>query len=355
MGLMDESTTYAKLVSRYGQFRVPAWKLLIEGKELPGGVGVERISATLSLDGASAVSFTVVGAYDRKSSGFQKDVKSMLKLGARVNLSLGYGSALTQIFQGYISGVGVEFSDIPVLSITAMDVRRLMMEGTSREEVHVVTTYSAAFQEVMKRYNALCPNLEVDATDKNEITQIVQRTSDYEFVTGSLAKKANREFFVLGDKAYFRERGKVKKPILTLAWGEGVVSFSRTSLYQNLKITVIGFDPDSKEAVKAQVTETSDEAQKAVGAQHETVIPDPDAQEAAKARKRAEKEAQERKRRAQTGSVSCVGLPELVPGRFVALKGLDSDLDLDYYIREVRHEVGSEGFSTTLEIGGWEE
>ena len=52
---------------------------------------------------------------------------------------------------------------------------------------------------------------------------------------------------------------------------------------------------------------------------------------------------------------SDVGLPELVPGRFVSLKGLDSDLDLDYYIREVRHEIGSDGFSTTLEIGGWEE
>ena len=355
MGLMDESTTYARLVSRYGQFRVPAWKLLIEGKQLPGGVGVERISATLSLDGASAVSFTVAGAYDRKSSGFQKDVKSMLKLGAKVNLSLGYGSALTEIFQGYISAVGVEFSDTPVLSITAMDVRRLMMEGTSREEVHVVSTYSAAFQEVMKRYSALCPNLEVDATDKDEITQIVQRTSDYDFVSENLARKANREFFVLGDRAYFRERGKVKQPICTLSWGEGLLSFSRSSLYQNLKITVIGFDPDNKQPVKAQVTEKSDEAQKAVGAQHETVIPDPDAREEAKARKRAEKEAQERKRRAQTGSASCVGLPELVPGRFVAMKGLDSDLDLDYYIREVRHELGSDGFSTTLEIGGWEE
>ena len=355
MGLMDGSTTYAKLVSQYGQFRVPACKLLIEGRELPGKVGVEQVSATLSLDGASAVSFTVAGAYDRKSSGFFQDVKSMLKLGARVTLKLGYGSALTEVFRGYINGVGVEFSDTPVLTITAMDVRRLMMEGTSREEVHVVTTYSAAFQEVMRRYNALCPNLEVDATDKNEITQIVQRTSDYEFITENLAKKANREFFVLGDKAYFREWGKVKKPILTLMWGEGVLSFSRNSLYQNIKITVIGFDPDNKETVKAQVAETSDEAQKAVGAQHETVIPDPDAQEVAKAKKRAEKEAQERKRRAQTGSVGCVGLPELVPGRFVTLKGLDSDLDRDYYIREVRHELNSDGFFTTLEIGGWEE
>ena len=97
-----------------------------------------------------------------------------------------------------------------MLSIAAMDVRRLMMEGTSREEVHVVSTYSAAFQEVMKRYSALCPNLEVDATDKDEITQIVQRTSDYDFVSENLARKANREFFVLGDRAYFRERGKAE-------------------------------------------------------------------------------------------------------------------------------------------------
>ena len=35
MGLMDNATTYAKLVSRYGQFRVPAFQLLIEGKTLP--------------------------------------------------------------------------------------------------------------------------------------------------------------------------------------------------------------------------------------------------------------------------------------------------------------------------------
>jgi phage protein D len=53
------------------------------------------------------------------------------------------------------------------------------------------------------------------------------------------------------------------------------------------------------------------------------------------------------------GSLSCVGLPELVPGRFVSVKGLDSELDRDYYIREVRHELDSGGFSTSVEIGDW--
>jgi len=352
MGLMDGTYAYSALVRKYAQFRVPACRLTVDGREL-SGVGVERVSATLSLEGASAVSFEVSGAYDRKKSGFRQEVKNRLKLGARVSLSLGYGSTLTEIFQGYISGVGVNFSDLPTLSITAMDVRRLMMEGSSREVVHTVTSYSAAFEEVMQKYSVLCPSREVDATDSKEITQIVQQTSDYDFVTGNLARKANREFFVLNGKAYFRKKGKVKAAVTTLTWGESLLSFSRNSLYQNLKITVIGFDPASDKPVTAQVTGKASDAQKTVGAQHEVVIADPDAQEAAKAKKRAEKEAQERRRRAQTGSLSCMGLPELVPGRFVSVKGLDSELDRDYYIREVRHELGSDGFSTSVEIGDW--
>ena len=355
MGLMDGKYEYSSLTGKYSQFRTPAGRLKLGGSELPRGVGVEQIGATLSLEGASAVTFTVAGAYDLKAGGFDPKVKALLKLGTKVSLELGYGSALTEVFQGYISGVSVNFSDAPSLSITAMDVRGLMMEGTSREEVHVVTTYSAAFQAVMKRYSALCSELVVDATDADEIAQIVQRTSDYEFVAHILTKKANREFFVLDGKAYFREEKKVKAPIMTLAWGKGILSFSRNALYQNLEITVIGFDPDSKEAVKAKVTETAGTAQKAVGPKHETVISDADALEVAKARKRAEKEAEKRRRKAQSGAVSCVGLPELVPGRYVALTGLDKDLDRDYYIQEVRHELGGDGFSTTLEIGGWKD
>lgn len=354
MGLMEDTYQYSALVRQYDGFRVPVMKLKVDGRELDGGVGVERISAALSLEGASSVTFQVTGAYDREKSCFQSRVKSKLKLGSKVSLSLGYGSSLLEVFQGYISDVGVEFGDAPLLSITAMDVRRLMMEGASREETHVVTSYSAAFEAVMKRYSALCSALEIDPTDKDEIEQIVQRTSDYDFVMSNLAKKANREFLVLGKKAYFRKRGKVASPVMTLAWGEGLLSFSRNSLYQNLKITVLGYDAEKKQPVKAQVTERSGEAQKTVGAQHETYISDPDAQEEAKARKRAEKEALERKRRAQSGSASCVGLPQLVPGRFIALKKLDPDLDKKYYIREVRHEFGGDGFTTSFEIGGWE-
>ncbi|MEG0780307.1 MAG: contractile injection system protein, VgrG/Pvc8 family [Oscillospiraceae bacterium] len=353
MGLMDGTYSYRDLVRKYGLLRVPAYKLKVDGATLGGGVGVENLNVSLSLESASAVSFTVAGVYDLEKRAFLPEVKKKLKLGAKVSLELGYGSTLTQVFQGYISNVTYQFSDAPGLSVTAMDARCLMMEGDKRERTLVVTTYSAAFQKVMEDYKALCPKLEVDATDADAITQIVQKSSDYAFITEKLGKEANREFFILNDTAYFREKAKAKSPLLTLVWGEGLISFSRSAAYQNLKITVLGFDPEKKEAVKAQVTEKASDAQTAVGTPHETYILDPDAQEVTKAKNRAEKEAQKRKRKAQQGSVGCVGLPELVPGRFITLKGLDSELDKDYYIKEVHHELGSDGFSTTLEIGGW--
>ena len=356
MGLMDQSASYGDLVRKYGQFHTPACLLTVDGKELKKEVAISRISASLSLDSASAVTFTVEGAYNPKNSSFDSGVKSQLKLGAKVSLKLGYGSSLTEIFQGYIFNVSVDFSDAPSLTITAMDVRRLMMEGTSREVSYPVTTYSAAFEEVMKRYQDLGYKIEVDATDANEIGEggIVQKTSDYEFIHSNLVKKADREFFVLGDTVYFRKKAKVTKAVTTLRWQEGLLSFSRNSFYQNLKITVLGFDPEKKEPVKAQVTQKATEAQKAMGGQQEVVIVDADSKDEKKAKKRAEKEAAERRQKAQSGSLSCIGLPELVPGRFVGVAGLDPDLDLDYYIREVQHEFGSDGFSTSLTLGGWE-
>ncbi len=257
------------------------------------------------------------------------------------------------MFQGFIFSVGASFGDGNVLSITAMDVRRLMMEGTAREEKHVVTTYSAAFEEVMDRYSALCSKKEVTATDSDEIESIVQRVSDYQFITETLCTRGNREFFVLGDTAYFREAADNKTACVELNWGEGLTQFSRNSLYQNLKITVLGFDADNKESVSAEVTEKSEEALTAIGSANETVLVDSDAKEVAKAKKRAEKEARKRKKEAQQGNGSAVGIPDIVPGRFLTLGKLDSDLDGDYYINEVSHSFGSDGFTTDFQIGGW--
>ena len=69
---------------------------------------------------------------------------------------------------------------------------------------------------------------------------------------------------------------------------------------------------------------------------------------------KAEQIAREKAWKARTGSGITVGLPEIVPGRFVKVSGLEKDYgDHTYYIKNVVHEVTGNEFQTVFEIGGW--
>ena len=46
------------------------------------------------------------------------------------------------------------------------------------------------------------------------------------------------------------------------------------------------------------------------------------------------------------------GIPEIIPGRYIRLTGLDSRFfDGDYYIEEVTHKFSSSGYITSFQIG----
>ena len=53
-----------------------------------------------------------------------------------------------------------------------------------------------------------------------------------------------------------------------------------------------------------------------------------------------------------SGSGLCLGLPELIPGRFITIEGLDGDTVGDYFITKVRHQFGSSGYLTQFEVKG---
>ena len=53
-----------------------------------------------------------------------------------------------------------------------------------------------------------------------------------------------------------------------------------------------------------------------------------------------------------SGKGTCVGLPELIPGRFVAIKGLDEETAGSYFVTKVRHQFSQQGFYTEFEVKG---
>ena len=48
----------------------------------------------------------------------------------------------------------------------------------------------------------------------------------------------------------------------------------------------------------------------------------------------------------------CVGLPELIPGRYISIKGVDAQTEGSYYISSVNHRFSREGYYTEFYARG---
>lgn len=357
--LMTGTYTYEALAQKYGNFCVPLIKIKSNGVDLVTTlkISIAEIKATLSLDAASMVVFKINNIYSEKNHEFDSKVKSRFPLGSIMEVELGYQSSSLGIFKGFVAMLGAEFGKIPSLVVTLMDVRRLMMLCGNVHMLHDVKNYSDAFRAVMDKYSKLC-SVEVDGT-KDELTQPLSQTqNDYTFVTTELVKngRAGREFFALGKKVYFRKPRKVGQPIMTLKFGRELLALKSNEEYQDLKIEVIGYKEEEQEVIEGNAEVGRNLRLKKLLAQTPSiVITDPCADTKKKAKEKAEWVAGENEWKRYSGQGMTIGLPELVPGRFVEVKALEKDYgDHKYYIKSVVHEIKGEDFKTIFEIGGWQ-
>jgi len=355
--LMNDRNKMEDLYSKYQGFQTPAAKILVgeAGVDLLRGLHaqVDHLNVTLSLESANSVSFSIINAYDYKNRAFNSSVMDQLCLGNLLKLKLGYGSSLEEVFTGFIYSVKAEFGEMAVLSVVALDVRRVMDDSVRKGVIWRYTTYSAVFRQVMEPYKKLYAKLIIDDTPNNEVNSLTQNESDHAFAK-RLAIEGNREFFVCNDVVYFRRKSK-RDAAVSLSWGRDLISFSKESIYADQKVTVLGLMKDGKEQVAATAEVKTDKNMKQVvtGDSSQT-ISSPTSDSKSKAEQKALQKAEEIRRKKQSGQGICPGLPQLVPGRPVAITGLDSRLDGGYAMKRVTHSLGSDGFQTSFEIGGFD-
>ncbi len=355
--LMTAVTDSAKLENKYGNFIVPAVRIKSSGSELVSSLdlSVLEINVTLSLETAGMVVMKIGGAYDVESHSFTDKIKKAFKLGTVMSVELGYLSDTTEVFKGYVAGLGAEFRGAPLLVVKLMDVRKLMMSSGVKRQLYEDKNYSDIFKKIMGNYSKLC-SVVCDATSDELTSPVSQSTNDFDFVNQELIGKgkSDREFFVLTDKAYFRERGKNKTPIMTAELGNILLRFSMMADYLDTEINVVGYDPVNCKSINSKVNAKTTESCSSVLSQSpQQFFIDADADSEAKAKTRAEAIAKRMQMQACFAEGETVGLPEIVPGRYIEIKDLDSLADRKYYISEVRHTLSGSRFSTFFETKGW--
>lgn len=356
--LMTGTYSFDTLKNKYGDFQIPLIKVLAKGCDLAADMklSIVDMKVVLSLNHVGMAVLRIDGLYDAENHSFDKKVKQKFTLGEIMEIELGYLSASVNIFKGYVAMVGADFGDSQILVVTLMDVRRLMMVSGNTYAMHEVVNYSDVFRNIMGRYSKLCTP-EIDDTDDHLEQPVSQTRNDYVFVTEDLigAGKVNREFFVLADKVYFRKLRTSKQPVMTLEYGRELLTLRAWEEYQDIQAQVIGYDRNTQTVIEAKVPVSTDREQKKILSSTQSFIQvDPCADTQKKADIRAEATADKKRWQVCGGQGVTIGLPELVPGRFVRVESLEKDYgDHTYYITEVVHEITAEGFRTIFEIGGW--
>lgn len=356
--LMTATAEFSALENKYGNFIVPAMKIKINGMDVISQLDltVSEMQVKLSLEGASMVIMKISDAYDDKSHSFDSKIKSNFKLGTIAEIELGYLSQTTAVFKGYVAGLGAEMGESPKLLVKLMDVRKLMMTSGVKRILYEDENYSDVFKKVLGDYSKLCTPT-IDATSDKLTSPISQSTNDYNFVKNELIKKgkSEREFFVLLDKAYFRTPGKNKTPIMTVNYGRELLEFTMMADYLDTKIKVVGYDPVNFQEIVSEAQAKSPESQTSVLTPAPTqFFIDADADSETKASTRAKTIAAKLKNESCFAQGLLIGLPEIVPGRYIKVDKTDDLVDKKYYITEVIHSITETRFTTAFEAKGWE-
>ena len=198
----------------------------------------------------------------------------------------------------------------------------------------------------------------MDATNEQLTDGLLwQNSSDYDFIRSDLIGngRVDREFFVAVDKIYFRKPASVASPVITLRPGGGLVSLIADAEYRNTSFEVLGFDPATRKPVSGKAdAKTQGQISDVLGGPGQWFVSDPSCTSASMGTAHAKALARRHLAGGQKAQIRCIGLPELIPGRFIAIERVDSNVNKKYYINRVTHTFDEDGFRTVLDTEGWE-
>ncbi len=370
------------LYKKYEGFYYPEAKVYLGGadpeedKKVRVKIGDYSVDLTSDYK-ANIAAFSIYYAYNPQTGAFKtKDLKKYIMMGLDVRILMGHAASVTEVFRGYISGVEFSYSDAyqgdAVIRVTAMDIKGIMMANNSSKRLKA-NYYSDAVKEILNgppydslQNDSIITSITVtDTPDKppgggngqppdNRIEMVAE--SDYEFVVKA-AKKFNYEFFTVGGNIAFR-KAKANTQVLMDIVPSGMihsydVGYDITGVVGDVKVRTLDIGKASKIEVKkknANKFSLGGKAKPLVSGRSYVYI-DSAIETQTDADNRAAYLLEEISYRLGSLTMILNGMPELVPGRFVELKGFGDAVSNKFYITDVSHEYEMEGRFVTTIVG----
>lgn len=361
---MDKATyKYIDLANKYDDFSAPAFEITLGGKELSRAKAtVTELEVELNADGtAGGCSFSIEGLYDYEQSSWNSEIASLIEVGAELTVKAGYVKK-EEVFYGYVDDYAMEFSPegAPRIQVSGIDglgylmsCRQPLYAGQRKAAEIIKSVLNKAVSAGFAR------SVTVGSLKDYEVPLVKEQLDDWRYLQ-LMAQRYGASLMVVDGEMVFDTTMSNTKEILTLTMGVGLERFcKRVSLaHQVGEVEIYGRDVNQKPIHAAVNTVTVGEGSKSaaqiVSAFKKASLRE--YSEFARTEEECRKLAQNRLNGIAMGFVSgdgqCVGIPELIPGRYLKIDGSDKSINGLYYLTKVRHVFSEAGYHTAFEFKG---
>ena len=354
--------TYSALWKKYDQFTAPDFEITVGSTQLDNNkYTIPNLDVEISADGtAGGCSFTVDGLYDYETETWSNNLAKTIQVGAKVVVKGGYVQK-KELFYGYVDDYTIEFrkDGAPRVSVTGIDALGYLM--SLREPLYAGKKKAAEIVKSIlnKGVSAgFAKKVTVGSLTGFETPIIKEQVDDWRFLN-LMAQRYGATLFVVDGELIFDTVADQTSPIITLQLGRELQCFTkRVSMARQVgKVEIYGRDVNQK-AVKGVASSVSMGSGKSaadlVPKLKQAVLRE--YSEYAQTQAECKKLAQNRLNGIAMGLVAaqgqCVGIPELIPGRYLKVEGTDDQLDGSYFLTKVRHSFENDGYVTTFEAKG---
>lgn len=361
---MDKGTyTFKALSEKYGDFRGPAFSIRVDGKTLNSSeMPIVSLEVELCADGsAGGCRFAVESLYDYEKYRWINDLAKTIRVGAKLEIEAGYVKKET-VFFGYVDECSMSYSggQPPRLEVSGIDGFGYLMScqepiyGGKKKPKQIV-------EEILQKSIAAgyAKRCTVGDLSGFGIPAVKERLDDFKYLK-LLAERYCMSLFCVDGELIFDDVIGSDKPLIRLTVGAGLLEFgTRQSLRGQVgSVEIWGRDENQKFIHGAAKSVT-------VGGGGRSAV-----QIAGKFKNAALREYSEyvrteaecvRAAQARLNAIAlnfvsgeglCVGIPELIPGRYVSIVGLDGDTEGSYFVSRVRHSFSQQGYFTHFTVKG---
>lgn len=364
MDLMGNTTDFKSLEAKYHNFLKPVILLSVIEKSMADKFVITDLSIELSCEfSANMATVKIFGVYDNEKKEFKDEVfNQTFKIGKKINIEIGYLETTELVFSGFISGFTYNFSEKgnPSITLECLDVKAVMMANNNNTQI-IQEDYAAAISEIVKKsgYKDYYESFVIDSSIKSpqgENKNLIEMTdeSDYDFLV-RVAKKMGCEFFVSQNVLYFRKKRGKTEPIMSISHKNAIIdleaNFNIMGMVKSVEMRSLNNASGEVIIGKSQSNTAyynSTAASKIIENASKIII-DSTINSESEAKDRADVELDDIIWKFGIYKVEVIGIPELIPGRFVTIKDLGKNINKNVYITKVEHVINNRGFKTKLE------